>query len=164
MSRYHLLHYVLVAAAASLTACEPYDHHDAPAVAGYVTNGATQRPVAGAIVTMTAEHRSEETYTDEDGHFALPRLHHWGTFPFADGYLPGNGVLRIDAPGYRLYTEANIGRLIFLPSDGRTYGSGDYAHKSPDWKDLTIVLTPGSDRIRPSVAAAAMEVGPLPPR
>ena len=140
----HLFRCVLVAVATSLAACEPYDHHDAPAVSGYVTGGAVNSPVAGALVSMTAEDQSEQTYTDQDGYFSLPRLHHWGTFPFADGYLAGIGVLRINAPGYRLYTENHIGRPVLLPRDGRTSDSGDYAHKSADWKNVNIILTPGS--------------------
>lgn len=144
MSRYHPLRYVLVAAVASLTACEPYDHHFAPAVAGQVMSGPTDRPVAGATVSMTAENRSVQTDTDEDGRFRLPRLHRWGTFPFADADLSGIGVLRIEAPGYRLYTEENIGRPVMLPRDGTTGDSGNDAHQSVDWKHLRVALTPGS--------------------
>ncbi len=89
---------------------------------------------------MSAEGQSVQTYTDEDGRFALPRLHHWGTFPFADADLTGLGVLRIDAPGYQLYTETNIGRPILLLNNGKTSDRGNYAHKSAGWKHIEVPL------------------------
>ena len=138
--RHCIPRFVLVAVAASLAACEPYDYRDAPAAAGRVINSTTHRPVAGAVVSMSAAGNYRQTHTDQDGSFTLPALHHLGIMTLTEGYLnePRIGVLRIEAPGYRVYTETGIG------DSSPAHGGPEQAHRSPDWEHIHITLTPGA--------------------
>ena len=139
----HLSRFILIAAASMLGACEPYDLHYAPATAGHVVSATTHRPVVGAVVSMSAEHQSEQTRTDQDEAFSLPRLHHWGILTLSDGYVGGIGMLRIEARGYRTYTEEDIGSPAGYHQVIRHRGSDD-AHQSSDWEHLRVSLTPGA--------------------
>ena len=139
----YLLRFVLVVAALALAACEPYDFHYAPATAGHVVSATTHRPVVGAVVSVSAEKQSVQTQTDQNGAFSLPRLHHWGILTLSDGYVGGIGVLRVEARGYRTYTEEDIGSPAGYHQVIRHVGSND-AHESPDWEHIHVTLTPGA--------------------
>ena len=104
-----LLPSLIVLLALSLSGCVPYYFIDATAVRGQVVDRTTNRPVVGAKVVLASNKASTQTQTDQSGSFRLPALRHWTTIPLiTDGFIP-NGRLRIDASGYKPYSEEEMG-------------------------------------------------------
>lgn len=122
------------AVSVSLSACVlPYHFTDAPAVAGQVVSSATNRPVAGAAVSMIADKESVQTQTDQTGRFHLPAIQHWGTFAYpTDGFLDGSGSLRVEAAGYNGHTE----------EAGFTNSVAKQRRTGAELKNIHVVLTP----------------------
>ena len=141
-----LLLIAVVAVCALFGGCTPYRYTEAPAVGGQVVSAATHRPVAGATVSMRAQYAaSAQVRTDASGRFHLPALQRWSLFiPGMEGAHP-DGVLRVEAAGYRPFQEAGIGSPQ-SPRGGPTkpFGLIEYGRIGPDLEHIQVTLTPGA--------------------
>ena len=141
-----LLLFVVVAVCALFGGCTPYRYTEAPAVGGQVVSAVTHLSVGGAAVSMRAQYAAfAQVRTDASGRFHLPALQRWSLFiPGMEGAHP-DGVLRVEAAGYRPFQEAGIGSPQ-SPRGGPTkpFGLIEYGRIGLDLEHIQVTLTPGA--------------------
>lgn len=134
---------LLLLPAVFLAGCFPTHWTDAPGVAGQVVSRATNRPVVGASVSMTAGSKSVQARTDQSGSFSLPAIKHWELLWLLEvGYI-SNGTLRVQAAGYRPVTTQE-GELPDIQRTKSDPGVTHYPSGHADSERVRVVLTPGA--------------------
>jgi hypothetical protein len=110
-----------------------------PNVAGTVIDAETRQPVAGAAVGIRGSRERDHLLraTRSDGTFNLPSEHVWRPIPLIPGDYWPNGVLFVDAPGYRIFqqeVQTFGGSLLRLPH------AIELERDTPvtDWKEVAI--------------------------
>ena len=128
---------------AGVSACTPPVTTDAPRIEGLVVDGVTGRPLENARVSVDCVGGYQEVGTDAAGSFHLPAMQTVNVPFITAKNLGGGGTLKIEAAGYRTYTESGLGTRRPTPGkQTRTPGTPASGRTGPDFDHVRIALTP----------------------
>lgn len=99
------------------TGCIPYRFTTRPGASGRVLDSQTQSPVAGAVVSLSAQSGHAAAKTALDGSFLIPAQHQWWVCFIGMDPMRWSAEVTVSADGYG---TAKTGFIVFATGPGVT--------------------------------------------